>query len=114
LCINDSPQTYAAALVKLGEYRDSVRNAFAAGTPVACDSALHEVGRVLTALPKLAEQEGMSDENVAQVKTAVSVLRTQFDKIHESFHGQGKGASYDDVAGEMETAISGLVEAVNL
>lgn len=54
--------------------------------------------------------KGLSDQQQSQVKAAATTLRIQFDKIHEGFHGNEIGTSYDDVSDEMENAIRNLTD----
>lgn len=109
--------TFNAGVNRLHELRDSVKAAFDAGDPHACDGALHEAADILSALPQIAFDEGtLGAEGVATVQTSSKNLFDQFMKIHHGFHGDEEAAApdesqpnaYDAVASQMDTALAAL------
>lgn len=107
------PKSYNAALTQIKHARDEVKAAFDAGTPNACDDALHEVSEVLDVLPEVAAETDLPKEDWQVVKDQSKILFEQFTKIHDGFHGGDKqGASFDSVADEINKAIEVLESKV--
>ena len=105
------PESYTAALASIKHARDEVKAAFDAGTPNACDDALHEVAEVLDVLPDVAAETSLPKEDWQVVKDQSKLLFDQFMKIHNGFHGDSnKGASFDSVSEEINKAI-GVLES---
>ena len=103
------PESYSAALASIKHARDEVKAAFDAGTPKACDEALHEVAEVLDVLPEVAAETDLPKNDWQVVKNQSTVLFDQFMQIHNGFHGDGKqGASFDSVEEEINKAIDVL------
>jgi len=107
------PESYSAALAQIKHARDDIKAAFDAGTPNACDDALHEVSEVLDVLPEVAAETDLPKEDWQVVKDQSKHLFDQFMKIHDGFHGESKqGATFDSVADEINKAIEVLESKV--
>jgi hypothetical protein len=111
---HELPQSYAAAVAEIKSCRDEVKSAFDAGTPDACDHALHTAADVLDALGGLAGKAGLGKEDVEAVNSAAKELFGLFSEIHHGFHGDGEGAAFDDVADKINEAIATLESKVSL
>jgi len=108
------PESYTAALKQIRSARDDVKAAFDAGTPKACDEALHVLAEVLVALPEVAAETDLPKEDWQVVKDQSKSLFDQFMKIHNGFHGDGEpGASFDSVETEVDAAIEILESKVS-
>lgn len=101
----DSEATFTSATTSLVEMRDAIRNGFASGDTDKAHGPLHEIGHVLTSLPKLAEKEGKSAEDVKAINEATESLLDAFGEVDKTFHG-GEGATYGEVAAEVEAAMT--------
>lgn len=72
---------------------------------------LHQIGDLLSALPKQISSSEISDENKTALATAIDVLMNSYGKIDAKFHG-GEGAEYADVKDEIEEALNSLDSVV--
>ena len=111
------PASYAEAVSSLKECRDAVKNAFAAGTPAACDAAVHEASHLLDHIPELAEKSQMSEEDTAAVKSTSDELFDLFAQIHEGVHPGGEidaeSVGFDDLSPKIDEAITALESKVS-
>jgi hypothetical protein len=103
----DHPETYAAAVTQIKQYRDQIRDAFAAGTPEQCDEALHHAAHVLEHVPDLAIAD-LKEVDVAAVKSASVELTELLAKIHEGFHGNQPEATFEELSDKINAAIAAL------
>ena len=109
------PENYAEAVAQLKECRDSVKNAFAAGTPDDCDTALHDAVHVLEHVPELAAE--LPEEDAATVKSTRDELFSLLEQIHDVVHpGSEKSEadiSYDDLSTKIDDAIKVLESKIS-
>lgn len=98
-------ETFDGAVSSLMELRDTIRDGIAAGDPDKAHGPLHKIGHVIESLPKLAEKEGKSAEQVSSLKGAADSLLDAFGEIDKTFHG-GEGSTYDEVAPEIDVAMN--------
>ena len=109
------PASYAAAIDQIRHARDEVKAAFDAGTPHACDDALHEVAEVLDILPVVAAETDLPKEEWQVVKDQSKALFGHFMKIHDGFHGESsKGVSFDSVGSDIDEVIEVLASKIAL
>ena len=94
---------YPEAVAELDEMREQIEQAFAAGDIDGADGPIHEVGHVLEELVSLAKQQGVDDEALAAIGSAVEKLFDAFGRVDEKIHG-GEGADYADVKAEIDAA----------
>jgi hypothetical protein len=111
---HDAPSSYSAAVAEIKKCRDEVQQAFDAGTPDACDDALHVAAEALDAMAGLAEKSNFAMEDVKAVKGAAKELFDHFAEIHRGFHGGGEGASFADVAEKIDEGIAVLDSKLEL
>lgn len=99
--------TFESALSSVGQMKETICKAFKDETPGDAHDALHEVGHTLEKLPELAKAEGLTDEQLASVKSAVESLFDGFHKLDETMHD---GDAVD--IGELETSLSAAMETL--
>jgi hypothetical protein len=104
--------TLAEAVQTLKSHRDVVKAAFDAGAPEDCHETLHEVGLLIEQLPSMAEQARLQAADMDEVKQAANKLMDAFGKIDKSLHGDPDGATYSDVASEVDAALATLERKV--
>ena len=107
------PETLGDAVHALTDLRDTVRDAFADGDTEAAHGPLHDVGRVLEHVSKLAGEADLSDEAKATVETNVEALLEAFGAVDRRMHtdDDSKGSDYKDVSESIDAAISAITEA---
>lgn len=98
---------YPEAVAELDEMREQIEQAFAEGDIDAADGPIHEVGHVLEELVSLAKQQGVDDEALAAIGSAVQQLFDAFGRVDDKIHG-GEGADYADVKAEIDAAFAEL------
>jgi hypothetical protein len=97
------------ALAKVERLRNAIQVAFAAKDLATADGPVHEIGHLLEELPELAAKESLSAKDQQQVKQSVDSLMKSFAALDERVHGgDGAGKSYDDVAGQIDSALTQL------
>jgi hypothetical protein len=101
------PATYAEALPQIKGYRDTIRDAIAAGTPGKAHRALDELDIVLKKLPSIAKDSGVPAEHWETVNTSAQELRSSFNKVHASIDARLK-PDYQPVAEPIDEAIAKL------
>ena len=103
------PESLAEALTEVEELHAKIKTAVAADDLETADPPLHELGHLLEELPELAQKESLSEEDQQQVKQAADSLMDSYGAFDERIHGgESKGKSYDEVADQIDEAISKL------
>ena len=103
------PESFAEALTEVVELHAKIKTAVAADDLKTADPPLHELGHLLEELPELAQKESLSEEDQQQVKQAAESLMDSYGAFDERIHGgESKGKSYDEVADQIDEAISKL------
>jgi hypothetical protein len=97
-------ETYAAAVAELNGLATSIKDAFIANDEDKAHDPLHDVGHILGEIPALADKESISDEDKAAIKSAVEDLFEGFGALDDKMHG-GEGATYEEVADQIEQAM---------
>jgi hypothetical protein len=103
--------TYPQAVAQIETLDAEIRAAFAAGKGADADEQVHEIGHALEDVTALATKAALPAEAQTEVDAAVETLLDAFGKIDEKLHG-GDGADYQDVAGEISTALDTLKKHV--
>ena len=104
---------FATAVQKLAEHTQTVKDAFAAGTPETCDGAVHEAAHLLEAIPGLVSSMEFTEEAQQAIGEATTKLKDGFTKIHEGFHGGEQTTVYDDVAPDLEAGLATLQDQLS-
>lgn len=106
----DRPESLQAAVDKLTSIRDTVRTAMLEGDANAAHGPLHEVGELLDALPDVAAETDLAEEDWNAVQAATDELRIAFAAIDKAFHTKDadKKAAYEQVADELDDAIEDI------
>ncbi|TVP98131.1 MAG: hypothetical protein EA381_13155 [Planctomycetaceae bacterium] len=100
-------ETYAEGVAELDEMRGLVAKAFADGDVDAAHDPLHEVGHVLDELVRLAKKDGVSEEGLTAIESAVETLMEAFGAVDDQFHDK-EGKDYPEVQAEVEAAMEQL------
>ena len=107
----EQPKTYAEAVEKVEELRNTIRDSLAAKDNDKADVAVHAIGHVLEALPKLAEEASLGDAEKTEVKSASEKLLDEFGKIDEELHGE-KPSTYSERSEQIDAAVEQLHKLV--
>ena len=101
------PESLHAAVAELTSIREAVRSAIVDGDPHDAHEPLHEVGELLEAIPDVAAETDLPEEEWEAVKAANERLFEAFGAIDRAFHVKDgdKKAAYEKVANELEEAI---------
>jgi hypothetical protein len=103
----DAPQTYAEGVAALKESYQTIQDAFAAGDAEKAHGPLHEVGDLLTALPKLAQSAGMNQEQVQSVEEASNAMFEAYGQVDSAMH-HGEEPDYAAVADTLDQHMATL------
>lgn len=98
---------YVDAIAELEEMRGVIAKAFADGDLDAAHDPLHEVGHVLDELVSLAKKDGVSEEGISAIESAVNTLMDNFGAVDEKFHGE-EGKDYSEVKDAIDAAMEQL------
>jgi len=99
----------AGAVSEVERLRGEIQAAFAAGQLEKADGPVHAIGHLLEDLPKLAATKSLSEADQQQVKRSVDALMNNFAALDERVHGgDSAGKSFDEVAAQIESALTEL------
>lgn len=101
------PEDYPEAVTRIRGYRDSIRDAIAAGTPTKAHRALDELDIVLDWLPAIARDGGVPKASWEAVNTDAQRLRELFNKVHAQIDA-GQPPDFDAIAGDVEQVLGRL------
>ena len=101
------PATYADAIPRIKEYRDTIRTEIEAGTPSHAHRALDELDIVLDKLPGIAKESGIPAEQWETINTSARELRNSFNQLHAAID-EKREPDYPAVAEPIDQAISKL------
>jgi hypothetical protein len=104
-------KSYADALTQIKSYRDTIRDAVAAGNPAKAHRPLDELDVVLEHLSTVARDHNVPRTEWETVNTSAQQLRDSFNKVHAQIDG-GEKADYQAVSADIDAAI-GRLEAVS-
>jgi hypothetical protein len=114
---HELPETYAAALTEIKELRETIQNAFASGkAKEEGDAPLHEIGRLLNHLAHLAEDAGLSGDDVASVKAAADRVFGSYSNLDTVLHSAEPipEGTYDRAAESIDSGIAELEAKLSL
>lgn len=100
-----APATLTEAHRQLEELGEQIQSAFEAGEPERAHDALHEIGRVIQALPRLASEAGVEAE--AEVDAVTDDLMDGYARLDGVLHNAGE-ATWDDVGETIDGAMAKL------
>jgi len=98
---------YEDALTKIKSYRDTIRDAVAAGTPTKAHSPLDELDVVLEHLTSVARDSQVPRTQWETVNTSAQQLRNSFNKIHAQIDADEQ-PNYEAVSDDINAAIDRL------
>ncbi|MBX3443710.1 MAG: hypothetical protein KF774_14980 [Planctomyces sp.] len=105
---DEHPETFAAAVQAISTARDAIRGGFEANDLQRADGPLHAIGHVLEDLQELAKSANLSEEQLAEVKTATDALFGGFGELDKTIHGSSEGKTWSDVEQEVNQAVESL------
>ena len=103
-------RSYGEALGKIKSYRDTIRDAVAAGNPAKAHRPLDELDVVLEHLPTVARNHNVPRAEWETVNTSAQLLRDSFNKVHAQIDA-GEKPDYQAVSGDVDAAIGRLEAA---
>lgn len=98
---------YADALAQIESYRDTIRDAVAAGNPAKAHRPLDELDVVLEHLPTAARDSRVPKTEWEMVNTSAQQLRDSFNKVHAQIDA-GEKPDYQAVSANIEEAVTRL------
>jgi hypothetical protein len=101
------PANYSEAIARIGDYRDTVRDAIAAGTPAKAHRSLDELDIVLRKLPSIAKASGISNDHWEAINTTGKELRDLFNTVHSAID-EKREPDFNAVAEPIDQAIAKL------
>lgn len=103
-----SPDNLGEAVAAIKEIHEEIGDALKAGKPEEADHAVHEMGDVLAALPKLAEKASLPPADLAAINAENGKLFDIFDGIDKVFHSADgdKQAVFSGAADGIQEAIA--------
>lgn len=107
---SDRPESLREAIVELRELSDSFCAAMDEDDTEAAHDPLHHLGELLEAMPELAADTDLSEEQWQQVKEEVDRLFDAFGEIDSTFHEKDgdKKAAYEDAKSTIEEGVAAL------
>jgi hypothetical protein len=107
---HDHAHTYAEAITEIKELRETVQNAFAAGTGADADGSLHEIGHLLEDLPRLARDAGLDRDQVIAVRETSDRVFDAYGELDTAIHSGEEipDGIYEGVAETIDSGISEL------
>ena len=113
---SDRPQSLREAIVELKELSDSFCAAMDEDNTEAAHDPLHHLGKLLDAMPELAADTDLPEDQWKQVKDQVDQLFDAFGTVDATFHEKDgdKKAAYEDVKQTIEEGIAALEASLPL
>lgn len=110
------PDSLHAAVAELTEMRDAIRDAILTGEPDDAHGPLHEVGELLEAIPDIAAETDLPEEEWTAVNKANEQLFDAFGAIDKAFHTKDgdKKSAYEGVADQLDEAIEVIRSKLSL
>lgn len=107
---SDRPESLREAIVELKELSDSFCAAMDEDDTEAAHDPLHDLGNLLEAMPELAADTDLPEEDWKQVKAEVDRLFDTFGEVDSAFHKKDgdKQAAYEDAKSTIEAGIAAL------
>ncbi|MBI1903703.1 MAG: hypothetical protein HYS13_21580 [Planctomycetia bacterium] len=98
---------FTDAVTNIQSFRDTIRDAIAAGTPAKAHRSLDKLDVVLQALPDIAQSSNIPKEQWQTVGENAQKLRDLFNQVHANIDA-GKEPDYTSVSGDVDKAVDAL------
>lgn len=82
------PEALPKAVLRIEQITEEVLAKFRAGEPKEADGPMHEVGRTLATVTKLARPLGLDEAQTESLTTAVEMVLDGFAELHEPMHSK--------------------------
>lgn len=107
---HSAPQSLYAAITQLSDMWADISTAMDNNDPDAAHDPLHDVGKVLDAMPRLAAETDLPESDWNQIKSEAGKLENAFGDIDSAFHQQDgdKQAAYEAVKPKIDAGIAAL------
>ena len=107
---SDRPESLRAAIVELKELSDSFCSAMEKDDTEAAHDPLHDLGKLLEAMPELAADTDLPEEEWNLVKDEIDRLFDAFGEVDSAFHKKDgdKKAAYEDAKSTIEAGVVAL------
>ena len=107
---SDRPKTLQAAIEELKGMRDAIRTAMEEDDPDSAHDPLHEVGQLLKAIPDLAADTDLPEDEWDAIKAEADRLFDAFGDIDSAFHKKDgdRRAAYDAAESTVDEAVAAL------
>ncbi|MEM9352310.1 MAG: hypothetical protein AAGA92_04800 [Planctomycetota bacterium] len=101
------PESLHEAVAELESLSEAIRTAIVDGDPKDAHDPLHEIGYLLEAIPDVAAETDLPEEEWNAVKAASEQLFDAFAEIDKTYHVEDgdKQAVYEDVSAGVDEAI---------
>lgn len=104
------PRSLPAAMTELRDSWAEISTAMNDDDPDSAHEPLHDVGRVLEAMPELAAETDLPESEWNEIKEVVDQLFDAFGKIDSAFHKKDgdKVAAYESVKSTIDEGVASL------
>ncbi len=103
----ERPKDFAAAVARIEQYRDRIREEIAAGRPAQAHRPLDEAVFVLQWLPEIARDGGIAKTHWEEINTLAQAIEAALDRVHARIDAQ-QDPDFASVADEVQRAIDRL------
>ena len=105
--IKEENAKFTDAVTNIQSFRDTIRDAVAAGTPAKAHRSLDKLDVVLQALPEIAQNSSVPKEQWQTVGESAQKLRDLFNQVHANIDA-GKEPDYTSVSSDVDKAVDAL------
>lgn len=101
------PKTFVEAVTQISSLNQKIKIALAEDDIKTADGPVHQLGHILEDVNEMAQEEGLAEGDIEEIKAAVETLFKTFGEVDERIH-TGSGKRYSDVETEISQAIKTL------
>lgn len=105
------PEDFPAAVAALKGQYQQIKQALEQGDVATAHDPLHEIGHLLEALPKLAQQGALSEADVAALVEAVNKMFEGYGALDHAIH-EGETPDYAAVSGGLDECMQKIENLV--
>jgi len=107
---SDAPKSLHAAIIELRDMWADITTAMDNSDPEAAHDPLHDVGKVLEAMPELAAETDLPESEWNEIKAEADKLFEAFGDIDSAFHKQDadKVAAYESAKSTIDEGVAAL------